>query len=136
MVQIFARYGAWYDPSLNPEGGEMPQYQIVVYQTAAGSRPFESWLSGLDEVTAARIDARLTRFEQGHFGDFKSVAGPVMEARLDFGSGYRIYFARAGKKIIILLYGGHKGSKSNQNSDIQTAAAYFKDHTERCGQDG
>jgi putative addiction module killer protein len=52
----------------------------------------------------------------------------VLESRIDFGPGYRIYFGRDGETIIILLTGG---SKKRQQRDIETAAAYWQDYKRR-----
>ena len=88
-------------------------------ETADGKKPFDDWLYGLkDKVTQARIATRLNRVALGNLGDAKSVGDGVSELRLTFGSGYRIYYALDGDKIVLLLCGGDKGS---QNKDIQSA---------------
>ena len=63
---------------------------------------------------------RLDRIEDGNFGDAKSIGGGVSELRIDYGSGYRVYFTRRGKSVVILLCGGDKGS---QSQDIVRAKA-------------
>jgi putative addiction module killer protein len=61
---------------------------------------------------------RIDRLNLGHFGDTKSVGGEVSELRVDYGPGYRLYFARRGKHLILLAYGG---DKSRQKTDIARA---------------
>jgi putative addiction module killer protein len=81
---------------------------------------FASWLQGLRDLQArARIAARIERLRlSDHFGDTKAVGEGVSEMRIDHGPGYRLYFARRGEQVVILLCGGDKGS---QNRDIRTA---------------
>ena len=83
---------------------------------------FGNWIDGLRDVRAvAKIDASEDQsFARGNFGDSKSVGGGVSELRIDYGPGYRVYFSRAGDKIVILLCGG---DKSTQSKDINRAKA-------------
>ncbi len=64
------------------------------------------------------IAGRIARFELGLLGDVKSVGDGVLEARVDFGPGYRLYFVRRGDRLIVLLVGG---DKSSQPRDIARA---------------
>jgi len=80
---------------------------------------FADWLDGLrDAVAVKRIKQRLARVQIGLFGDAKSVGDGVSELRVDHGPGYRVYFARRGDVVVILLCGGDKGS---QKRDITRA---------------
>jgi putative addiction module killer protein len=80
---------------------------------------FADWLDGLrDTVAVKRIKQRLVRVQIGLFGDAKSVGDGVSELRVDHGPGYRVYFARRGDVVVILLCGGDKGS---QKRDIARA---------------
>lgn len=80
---------------------------------------FADWLDGLrDAVAVKRIKQRLARVQIGLFGDAKSVGDGVSELRVDHGPGYRVYFARRGDVVVILLCGGDKGS---QKRDIARA---------------
>ena len=88
-----------------------------------GRSPFREWLDDLDEVTAARVNLYIRRLEAGNFGAAKHLHGGVSELRLDFGPGYRVYFGREGRAIIILLGGG---SKRRQEADIAAAVERWK----------
>ncbi len=66
----------------------------------------------------ARIQARIERLAAGHAGDAKPVGAGLFELRIDVGPGYRVYFARRGRKLIVLLGGG---DKSTQTRDIKKA---------------
>ena len=82
---------------------------------------FREWLDGLrDHRAATRIAQRIVRLQSGLFGDVKSVGGGVSELRVDYGPGYRVYFAQRGLMLIILLCGGDKRS---QRQDIARAKA-------------
>lgn len=77
------------------------------------------WLDGLSDRRArARIQVRVERLAGGNPGDVKSVGEGVSELRIDYGPGYRVYFTKRGRKLIILLAGG---DKSTQASDIKIA---------------
>jgi putative addiction module killer protein len=80
---------------------------------------FSDWLLGLRDIQArARIVARVTRFSLGNLGDVKPIGEGVSEARIDYGSGYRLYFVQRGDVMVILLCGG---TKKNQQADIKRA---------------
>lgn len=109
----------------------MAEKELIYYQTEKGKEPFRDWLKSLkDKVTQARIERRLERISSGNYGDHKTVGEGVIELRLFFGAGYRVYFAEEGNTIILLLNGGDKSSKSQQNKDIQTAQTYLADYLE------
>jgi putative addiction module killer protein len=85
---------------------------------------FSDWLQHLrDHVGKAKILVRIDRLRTGLFGDAKSVGNGVSELRIDFGPGYRIYYTKRSKELIILLAGGDKGS---QNRDIRKAQDLLK----------
>lgn len=80
---------------------------------------FDRWLRRLkDRQGRARVLARIGRLAEGHLGDVKPVGKGVFELRLTFGPGYRVYFARRGDTLVLLLCGG---DKSTQARDISTA---------------
>ncbi len=101
---------------------------VKVYQDTHGNEPFEDWLGSIrDKRTLARIDSRLRRVRLGNLGDHRSVGNGVFELRLDFGPGYRIYFGRIGRQVILLLTGG---DKSSQTRNIAKAKQYWNDYKE------
>ncbi len=102
--------------------------ELEIYQNRNGNEPFIEWISAIrDKVTAARIRSRLRRIEKGgNLGDHRSVGDGVFELRLQFGSGYRIYFGKIGDDTILLLRGGDKGS---QRQDIVKAKIDWKTYT-------
>jgi putative addiction module killer protein len=80
---------------------------------------FAKWLDGLTDIRArARILVRIERLAAGNPGDVKAVAEGVSELRIDYGPGYRVYYKKQGRKVVILLAGG---DKSTQARDIKTA---------------
>ena len=83
------------------------------------TQDFQDWLDVLpDRKARVRIVARLRHAEAGNLGDWKSVGEGVSEMRIDTGAGYRLYFARCGRLLIIMMAGG---DKSSQKRDIQRA---------------
>ena len=92
------------------------------------------WFEGLNDKQArARIDARMARIAGGNLGDVEPVGEGVMELRIAWGPGYRVYFARIRQVIILLLCGG---DKRTQRKDIKRAKAYFEDFKARSAKKG
>ena len=107
---------------------------VLLYQTAEGRIPYREWLDTVtDPVGYAAIAVREDRLVRGLFGDHKPVGDGVWELRIDTGPGYRIYYARAGKVVVLLLCGGRKYS---QKSDIKRAKAYWSDYEQRTQSSG
>jgi putative addiction module killer protein len=80
---------------------------------------FSQWIDGLRDVRGrAKVQARIERLAAGNPGDVEPVGEGVSELRIDYGPGYRVYFKRQGRFILLLLAGGDKGS---QDKDIKTA---------------
>lgn len=99
------------------------------YRTAAGDEPVTVWLSELsDRQARARILVRLERLEIGNFGDCKFLRDGVSELRVDWGPGYRVYFGRDGRTVIVLLCGG---DKRKQNADIKRAVELWQEYEKR-----
>jgi putative addiction module killer protein len=89
------------------------------------SATFETWFSRLRDTKAqARINARIRRLSLGNAGDVKPVGSGVSEMRIDYGPGYRVYYAQRGSALILLLCGG---DKRTQDADIKRAIAIAKD---------
>jgi putative addiction module killer protein len=99
--------------------------EIRRYQTSQGTEWFESLR---DHQARARIQARLFRVEAGNFGDVEPLREGVWELRIDWGPGYRVYYAMAGKTLVLLLCGG---DKRKQNADIARAVDYWKNFLDR-----
>jgi putative addiction module killer protein len=90
---------------------------FIVRQT----EEFRAWLDDLkDKKAQIRISVRLRQAEAGNLGDWKHVGGDVAEMRVDVGPGYRLYFTRRGRVIIVFLCGG---DQATQKSDIRRATA-------------
>lgn len=100
-------------------------YQLEVYVGENGKAPYLSWFQSLsDQKTKAKVEARLARLRAGNMGDCKNVGHGVFELRIDYGPGYRIYFAMVGDKIVLLLLGG---DKKRQDNDIKRAQQFLVD---------
>jgi putative addiction module killer protein len=85
---------------------------------------FERWFARLrDRMAIARIQSRINRLQLGLLGDIKPVGKGVSEMRIDYGPGYRIYFFRRGREVVILLAGG---DKRTQSRDIEKALEYAR----------
>jgi putative addiction module killer protein len=88
---------------------------FIVRQT----EEFVAWLDELkDKQAQVRIAARLRQAEAGNLGDWQPIEGDVSEMRIDFGPGYRLYFTRRGRIIVVIL---NAGDKSSQKRDIRRA---------------
>ena len=105
---------------------EVTPRDLAIYQTPAGKSPFTDWLDNLrDDRARARIDKRLARIQLGNLGEYRFVGEGVWELKIDYGSGYRIYFGQVGMTLILLLCGG---DKSTQAADILTAQDYWRNY--------
>lgn len=97
--------------------------EIELYVLPSGQVPYVEWESDLSKETQAITSARLARLRGGNFGDSKSVGNGVYELRIQYGPGYRIYYGKLGKTIVILLCGG---DKSTQRKDIKKAKIFWE----------
>jgi len=80
---------------------------------------FAKWLDGLSDIQArARILAQIDRLADGNPGDAKPIREGVSEMRINYAAGYRVYFVKRGRELILLLAGG---DKSSQARDIKKA---------------
>ena len=102
--------------------------EIVEFLDAAGRSPFADWFDDLDAQAARKVTVALTRIGLGNLGITKGVGGGVLECKIDFGPGYRVYFGRDGETLIILLAGG---TKRRQQDDIAAAKARWAEYKQR-----
>lgn len=98
------------------------------YVDDAGRSPFRRWFRALNIHAAAKVSVSLERIANGNLSSVKSVGSGVLECRIDFGPGYRIYFGRDGDRLVILLAGG---TKKHQQEDIRRAKAAWEDYRNR-----
>jgi putative addiction module killer protein len=98
----------------------------VLYRTAAGAEPYADYVDSLkDRAGAAKIRTRVTRAELGNLGVHRGVGEGVVELKIDFGPGYRVYAGLHGDALIVLLCAG---DKSSQDRDIRTALGCWSDY--------
>jgi putative addiction module killer protein len=106
-------------------------YEIRHYLTHDAKDIYRDWLSQQRDTTAKiAVVRRVLRMEQGNFGDHKFCRDGVWEIRIDVGAGYRVYYAMAGKQLVLLLCGG---DKRMQEADINRACDYWQDWQRRPG---
>jgi putative addiction module killer protein len=102
--------------------------EITEYLTKNGKSPFSDWFKKLNSEAAAKITTALYRIEQGNFSNVENVGAGVAEYKINFGPGYRIYFAQINNILIILLGGG---TKKRQSDDIKNAKQHWQDYKNR-----
>ena len=104
-------------------------YEVRHYITRAGQDLYMEWYRTIRDARARiAIDRRLIRVELCNFGDHKPCRDGVWELRIDVGPGYRLYYALAGKQVVLLLCGG---DKRTQARDIDRACQYWRDWQRR-----
>ena len=105
------------------------EYEIKIYATENGNEPFCEWLDSLKDFdTQALIFQRLQRIKLGNFGDCKPIEEGLWEFRIHHKAGIRIYYARVGQRLLLIVGGGDKRS---QQRDITKAKKYFEDYKRR-----
>jgi putative addiction module killer protein len=102
--------------------------EVVQYETEDGRCPFAAWFDALETRAALKVRTAISRIEAGNLDDTKSVGGGVVERRIDWGPGYRVYFGRDGERLVILLAGG---TKKRQSADIEQASSFWTDYKAR-----
>jgi putative addiction module killer protein len=103
--------------------------KITHYLTASGNDIYQHWLDRLKDRTAkARITMRINRLAAGALGDCKPVGNGVWELKINHGPGYRVYYAEAGKQLVLLILGG---DKRRQQADIDKALDCWNDYQRR-----
>src|SRR5687768_2527828 len=107
---------------------EVRPIRVEIYVTERGVQPFSEWLRPLKDLKAqAAIIKRIRRLELGNLGDFKYF-DQILELRIDYGPGYRIYCGKKEGTWVVLLVGG---TKRTQDADLQAAKAYWQDWERR-----
>src|SRR4051794_6914293 len=108
----------------------LPVFMLEVryYVGPGGAQPFAAWFADLEPVARAKVTSAIVRMEQGNLSNVKGVGEGVLEYRIDFGPGYRVYFGRDGETLVILLCGG---TKKRQQRDIDAAIAMWADYRRR-----
>ena len=100
-------------------------FDIRHYVAPDGSDPFQDWLDGLRDARAyVAVLRRVDRMSVGNFGDHQFCRDGVWEIRIDAGPGYRVYYARIDKTVIILLCAG---DKRTQRADIDHAVGLWRE---------
>jgi putative addiction module killer protein len=101
---------------------------IREYEAGDGRSPFRDWFADLPPAAAAKVVVALARLGQGSLANLKGIGKGVLELRIDFGPGYRVYLGRDGEKLVILLTGG---MKRRQPRDIAAAQRCWRDYRNR-----
>lgn len=108
---------------------KISMFSLNYYTTSKDKPVVQEWLESLaDKAAAARIVMRIERLAKGHMGDCKPLKDGVWELRIDYGPGYRVYYSKTGKTVVLLLCGG---DKRKQDADIERAVAYLEDYKRR-----
>lgn len=103
--------------------------EVRRYCLSDGTDVFGEWLASLaDRRAKAAVLVRIARVGVGNLGDCKPVGSGVLELRIDHGPGYRVYCARIGRELVLLLGGG---DKRRQARDIRTAQERLDDYRSR-----
>jgi len=102
--------------------------EIREYHDRGGRSPFREWYDRLSPEAARKVTTALYRVSLENLSKSKSVGSGVHECRINFGPGYRVYFGKAGERIVILLGGG---TKQRQQNDIQLALERWEDYKQR-----
>ena len=106
-------------------------YDIEIYEDKKGKSPFAEWLTGIKDMKSrAKIQSRIDRIALGNFGDAKPITGAkgIYELREHYGQGFRVFYAKVGKKVVLLLAGS---TKKDQNKAIAKATEYLADYERR-----
>ena len=107
--------------------------EVREYIDERGVSSFGRWFDDLDPAAAIKVRTALARMEAGNLSNARGVGGGVLEYRIHFGSGYRVYFGRDGETLIILLAGG---TKRRQQDDIEDARSLWEEYKGRKRQEG
>jgi putative addiction module killer protein len=103
--------------------------RVVELLREDGTSPYADWFAGLDPAAAAKVAVASVRMSQGNLSNVEWFRG-IGEYKIDWGPGYRIYLARDGLTVIVLLGGG---TKRRQQSDVERAIELWKEYKQRKG---
>jgi putative addiction module killer protein len=103
-------------------------FELHAYVTALGRVPFRKWFDDLDETVAARVYNAMSRLQKGNVSNVKPLGRGLLELKIHFGPGVRVYFGMEGRDIIVLLGGG---TKQRQDRDIAAARKCWLDYQTR-----
>lgn len=104
-------------------------YRVVELLLEDGTSPYADWFATLGPVEAAKVTVAKLRMEQGNLSNIEWFRG-IGECKIDWGPGYRVYLARDGMTLIVLLGGG---TKKRQQKDIDRAVERWKSYKRRKG---
>jgi putative addiction module killer protein len=107
-------------------------FQIKELLKADGDSPFADWFGSLESVAAAKVRVAVIRMEQGNLSNVEWFRG-IGEYKIDWGPGLRIYLAKDGLKLILLIGGG---TKKRQQKDIDQALVLWDDYKRRKASSG
>ena len=114
----------------------MSEIVIKILEPTAATNPFEKWYNSIkDKSIRRRILVKIKRLELGNFGDWKNLGEGVDELRMTFGSGYRVYFARQGNEVVIILGGGDKNTQAQDITNAKQLWREYKNEIERFSRD-
>jgi putative addiction module killer protein len=102
--------------------------EVLEYLARGGHSPYAEWFDSLNPPAAAKVASAVARLSQGNVSNVKSVGSGVHEYRIDFGADYRMYFAKDGERVVLLLGGG---TKKRQQKDIANALVRWQDYKRR-----
>lgn len=105
-----------------------PVVEIRKFETSDNKVPFDEWFTGIrDNQTRARIEVQIDRLSLGNFSNCGPAREGVIEIKMNFGPGYRVYFGRDGCTLVILLAGG---KKDTQDADMKLARRYWREYND------
>lgn len=104
------------------------EYELSIYSAENGYEPFREWLNSFGDIDKAVILQRLQRVRLGNFGDCKPLDDGLWEFRIHHKTGIRVYYARVGRNLVLIIGGGDKRS---QKRDISKALDYLEDYRRR-----
>jgi len=106
----------------------IPIIEVEEYLTEKGASPFGEWFKALDPQAAAIITVGLARLAEGNTSKVEPIGEGASELKINRGPGYRVYFGRDGKALVILLGGG---TKRRQSDDIADALTHWRNYKAR-----